>query len=116
MTETSLLTPEDIEIQKKIEARTINRSINKFHEPKYFKEFRQFRKFIERLEIDAAIGLHYDCQNKTKTCLKCGEVLPIGSSLASHNQRCGIIKIYDEKGNTIKDNLNKWKRIQRSRN
>ena len=117
MTETQLLTPYDIEIQKMIAQRSmLKERVNPRFvvTPHIFPELKSFKDFFNRLDWDTAIGLHYNCQNKTKTCMKCGEVMPIGSSLSNHNKRCGIIKIYDENGKLIKDNINEFKRIQRN--
>jgi hypothetical protein len=117
LTETQLLTPQDIEIQKIIAERSAYKErIN--HRlvitPHIFPELKSFKDFFNKLDWDTAIGLHYNCQNKIKTCMKCGEIMPIGCSLSSHNKRCGIIKIYDENGKLNRDKLNEFKRIQRN--
>ena len=91
--DTELLTPQDLEIQKRIADRVTYRNRERVKKPTINIDiksdglrspFRQFREFFNVIEWDLFRDLFYHRDRGTKVCLRCGHEMAIGCELPFH--------------------------------
>ena len=94
MIESTLLTPDDLIIKAKIADRANIKTLKgkKTWNDKFLngliKQFGSFKKFIEKVDFDIAVGIIYDKDKRIKTCTLCGLEMPIGAMLSVHRKTC----------------------------